>query len=112
MKAQMRSVAKTYEAKIFIGGDYEKAKDVCREFCNEHPLCVTVTPTEYVYVGGAQSGVIVGLIQYPRFVDKEPNILQKAEKLGSELCDKLYQKSYTIVDTYQTRYYDKEIKSY
>lgn len=51
---------------IFIAGDFDEARDLCRAFCDEEGLCVTVTPTTYVYTGGEEDGVIVGLINYPR----------------------------------------------
>jgi len=87
----------TYEAKIFIAGDYATAQQVCREFCHEFGACVTVTPTEYVYTGGQEAGVIVGFINYPRFPQTGDQIKMRAFKLADRLRERLCQHSYTIV---------------
>lgn len=64
----------THSIQIYIAGDLQQCKNACREYCDKHGFCVTVTPTDYVYTGGEESGVIVGLINYPRF-PVEPHIL-------------------------------------
>lgn len=110
-KIEHKATTEPYEVKIYIAGEYEKAKDLCREFCNEVPLCVTVTPTEYVYTGGAESGVIVGLIQYPRFPSSTSEIFDKADKLGKRLCEGLHQASYTISTPTTTFYFETELKT-
>ena len=89
-------VADSHEVQIFIAGDYHDAKRICRKFCNDVGFCVTVTPTEYIYTGGAESGVIIGCINYPRFPVGHDDLLEKASKLAELLCDDLYQQSYTI----------------
>lgn len=92
----MQKVSETHNVKIFIAGDYADAQRVCREFCFNYGACVTVTPTEYVYTGGQESGVIIGFINYPRFPKSLDDILDQAQELAKELCYQLYQKSYTI----------------
>jgi len=59
--------ADAYKIEIFIGGDHNKALDICEAFCTRVGLCVTVEPTTYVYSGGRCKGVRVGLINYARF---------------------------------------------
>lgn len=88
--------APSFYANIWIGGDAARAVQACREFCMNVPLCVTVTPTTFVYVGGAEEGVCVRLINYPRF-PKEPAELQEtAMALAEHLRIALCQHSYTI----------------
>jgi hypothetical protein len=41
-------------------------------------------------------GVVVGLINYPRFPAEPREIWSKAEELGKRLRDGLYQESFTI----------------
>jgi hypothetical protein len=81
---------------IFIAGDPNQAKAICRAFCDAEGLCVTVTPTAYVYTGGEEAGVIVGLINYPRFPTEPRTIAFKAKTLALELMMKLEQQSVTV----------------
>jgi hypothetical protein len=63
----MRITAASYPVSVFMAGDIAAAVDYARQYCDEHGLCVTVTPTIYVYTGGQEVGLAVGLINYPRF---------------------------------------------
>jgi hypothetical protein len=60
-------ICPAYDVRLYMAGDIEVAKKVCREFCDELGWCVTVTPTTYVYKGGEEAGFIVGAINYARF---------------------------------------------
>jgi hypothetical protein len=91
-----RAEVLSYPVSIFIAGDVQAAETICRAYCNDVGLCVTVTPTNYIYSGGSQSGVVVGLINYPRFPADPSQIWAKAETLGEWLRDGLYQESFTI----------------
>lgn len=51
-----RAQAPSYPVSIFIAGDPDAARRICRNFCDEEGLCVTVTPTTYVYTGGDENG--------------------------------------------------------
>lgn len=86
----------SYQVSIFIAGDEKLARMVCREFCDKEGLCVTVTPTAYVYTGGEEPGVIVGLINYPRFPSAPGAIFATANALAEKLCEMLGQHSFTI----------------
>lgn len=85
-----------YAVSIFIAGDVKLATAICREFCDREGLCVTVTPTTYVYTGGQEEGVIVGLINYPRFPSTAGAIYATAVALAERLCNLLGQQSYTV----------------
>ncbi|MES2902707.1 MAG: hypothetical protein V4696_00835 [Pseudomonadota bacterium] len=86
----------SWPVSIFIAGDYDQARAICREFCDEAGLCVTVTATCYVYTGGEEAGVIIGLINYPRFPSGSTEISAKAFRLAALLCEGLGQQSYSI----------------
>jgi hypothetical protein len=91
-----RAECPSYPVSIFIAG---LAKDValrCRAYCDDVGFCVTVTETRYVYTGGFQFGVIVGLINYPRFPMTPEQIWAHAEALADMLCKRLGQDSYSI----------------
>lgn len=92
-----------YEVRIFIAGDPKVARMICRDFCDDEAkqfgsgLCVTVTPTTYVYTGGEEDGIVVGLINYPRFpAEKLGDIFARGKALAEKLCHLLGQQSYTI----------------
>lgn len=81
---------------IFMAGDADLAATICRTFCDEHGLCVTVTPTLYVYTGGQEEGFAIGLINYARF-PKPPFLIEAmAVELAHELRLALGQESFTV----------------
>lgn len=96
-----REEEKTYTAQIYIPGPAPDAERICREFCLRG-LCVTVEPVEFVYTGGQESGVRVGLINYPRFPSDPETIFAVAEELAFVLIDKLHQHSASIVASDRT----------
>jgi hypothetical protein len=91
----------TYTATIFMAGDYADAVRLCRQFCMTG-LCVTVERAEFVYTGGAESGVRVGLINYPRFPSEPADLFAKAEALAEHLIEGLSQHSASIVASDRT----------
>ena len=97
----------TYWARIYIAGPLSEIEQVCREFCTDVGLCVTVTPTKYVYTGGEETGVIVEMINYPRFPSKPDDIKQKAFKLADQILMLTHQGSYTIMTPDESTYYSR-----
>lgn len=88
--------AASYPVQIFMAGDYERAVAVCQEYCNNVGLCVTVARTLYVYTGGAEHGLVVGLINYPRFPSLPGLIQKRALELAHLLRAELGQDSFSI----------------
>jgi hypothetical protein len=91
-----RVVVESYRVSIFMVGSFWQAEAICLDYCNEVGLCVTVTKTNYSYTGGRAAGVIVGLINYPRFPSTPEAIWARAEELAARLRERLRQQSYTI----------------
>ena len=91
----------TFWAKIYIAGPIDKIEQVCREWCMKG-ACVTVTPTNYIYTMGEESGVEVGLINYPRFPKSKEDIFEQAEELGHMLMEECCQGSFTIMTPDET----------
>lgn len=82
---------------IFMAGDCARAVGVCRDYYSGRGGCVTVTPTTYVYTGGAEAGLIIGFINYPPHPDgQEDSLIAKAMALAEVLRIELGQESYTI----------------
>lgn len=96
----------TRRAQIYIAGDLATARQVCREFCMEG-LCVTVTPTTFVYTGGAEEGVEIGLVNYPRFPSSQARLYQQAKRLGRDLMERLCQHSYLVVTPKTTTWHSR-----
>lgn len=94
----------TYEAKIYIAGPIEVAKQIIREECLKG-LCATIEPTCYIYTQGEEQGYVVGLINYPRFPKSNEDIYSQAVALGIKLLEKTYQGSFTIVATDKTEFF-------
>lgn len=86
----------SYPVSIFIAGDVDAARLICRNYCDEVGFCVTVTPTKYIYTGGEEAGVIVGLVNYPRFPSSPFEIASHAVRLADRLREQLDQESYSI----------------
>lgn len=84
-----RKEVPSYPVSIFIAGEYDRTVQHCNDFCDYHGLCVTVTPTEFVYTGGREKGSIIGLINYPRFPSTPEAIFARAEELALSLLEHL-----------------------
>ena len=63
------------------------AKQICQKYCDEVGMCVSVTPTTYIYTNGVEDGCIVGFINYPRFPQTQEQILTHAKNIGCLLKD-------------------------
>jgi Fe-S-cluster-containing hydrogenase component 2 len=101
---------KTFTATIYVGLREGRTADpspkmhtiddvrvACQVYCNSVGLCVTVTPTEFIYTNGGEPGAIVGIINYPRFPTAEINIMEHAKLLALLLQSRLGQQRVTIV---------------
>lgn len=93
-------------AKIFMAGCFETIKQACREFVYKEGLCVTVTPTTYIYTAGEEEGVIIGLINYPKFpTDHRDTLEAKAVRLAEFVMRRACQRNCTIqCDDHTTQY--------
>lgn len=86
----------SYPVQIFIAGSAWEAETICRDYCDDVGFCVTVTETNYVYTGGEEAGVIVGLINYGRFPSEPAAIFAHAEAITLKLIEGLKQESASI----------------
>jgi hypothetical protein len=86
----------SWPVSIFIAGGHAEALELCRGYCDLVGLCVTVTPTTYVYTHGQEAGVIVGLVNYPRFPASRGEIEGRARDLAELMLKGLGQQSYSI----------------
>lgn len=88
----------TYVVKIYTSGPVDLITNICREYCRDVGLCVTVTETLFVYTGGEERGVEIGLLGYPRFpVNDFGEINDTARYLAKTILERAFQDSILIV---------------
>lgn len=97
-------VEPTHNITLFIAGDAHTARELVRRFCYNVGSCFTVTPTEFIYTGGSESGVSIGLVNYPRFPCKLDDLHSIAIKLAECLMPGLNQRSCLLVGPAETEW--------
>lgn len=106
----IRVECSTYTVAIYVAGPQAEVERICREFVMRG-LCVTVEPVEFIYTGGQERGVRVGLINYPRFPSDPETLFATAEELARALIDGLHQHSASIVATDKTSWLSRRDQS-
>ncbi len=96
----------TFWARIYIAGPKHKAEDVCRKW-TEQGQCINIYETNYIFKYGEQTGVVVELINYPRFPRTADELTVMARDLGFTLLKEMSQGSFTLQTTNETIYYDR-----
>ena len=92
----------TFSVTIYVAGDVPTARESLRRQCFEDGLCVTLTPSEFIYTAGMESGVAVGLVNYPRFPSTPEQIEARAIVVAQQLMVDLYQWSALVVTPTRT----------
>lgn len=96
----------TYQVTISVGlreeysdklHDISTVLKICQEYVDSVGLCVTVTPTTFVYTNGSEPGALIGLINYPRFPELSDVINGHAYALAERLLFELNQHRVTII---------------
>ena len=96
----------TFNAKIFIAGPIEVAKQILREEMLKGG-CVNIYPTHYIYRGGEELGYVVELINYPRFPKGVDELKAESISLANRLLVETFQGSYTIQFTDETYFFSR-----
>lgn len=63
----------------------DEVRDAVKRYCNDIGFCVSLTQTEFIYTNGSESGVIIGLINYPRFPSNEDVLWRHALNIAAFL---------------------------
>lgn len=98
----MRNSIVTFTVTIWMAGDIDTAKRFLRRRCHERGLCVTVTPTTFIYTGGEETGFQVGFVNYPRFPSTPGEIWTLAVEIAHQLIFECCQKSALVVSSSET----------
>jgi hypothetical protein len=102
---QLKTV-KTFTATIYVGSKVReigeiipltKATEWLQSYVDRVGLCVTCTPTEFIYSNGSEPGLIVGLINYPRFPSHSALIAKQALEIAEELRVIMQQQKVSVV---------------
>jgi len=86
----------TFTADIYIAGSAEKAIELLRLKCMDVGLCVSAFKCDYVYSGGLESGMMIRLINYPRFPKTNQEVHGMAVSISEWLIVELGQWSATV----------------
>lgn len=112
-------IENTFMANIYVGfregyGDilhtYDEAEQILQEYCNTISYCVTITKTKFIYKNGDEDGVIIGLINYPRFPSSRKEITSKAKEIAYRFLEKFAQNRISVVCSDQTYLIDANEK--
>jgi hypothetical protein len=101
----------TFTASIYVGtrhgysdtfASIDNIRQWLQNFCNDVRLGVTLTPTEFIYVDGNEPGVIIGLVNYPRFPKPIKEIKENAVAIAQGLMELCLQERISIVFSDET----------
>lgn len=101
----------TAQARLYLSGPIEVAKQIIRADCLREGLCVTIEPTTFIYTGGEEAGYVVGLLNYPRFPSCQAIITSRARDLMHKLLDGTHQHSALMVTPTETEWVTKRAAS-
>lgn len=96
-KKLVKSICPTHVIKIYIAGDVQLARQFLQKYVMDG-ACVSISEEQYIYTLGREDGIVVNLINYPRFPKTEEELLDQAITLARKLMIELYQGSCTVVD--------------
>lgn len=99
---KITGIQASFSVTIYIAGDVPTARASLRRQCIEEGLCVTLTSTEFIYTAGMETGIAVGLVNYPRFPKTPDEIKARAVAVAERLMDDLCQYSALVVTPAET----------
>jgi hypothetical protein len=92
---------KTMWVEIQISGPLSVIEQTCRRVC-QSGLCVTVSPTRFIYTGGEETGACVRLVNYPKYPTDPEALWQVAEGLADEILKYTHQDSVLLMSPDRT----------
>jgi len=110
-------IEKTFFANISLGfrekytdviHNITEVENIIQQYCDHVGLCVTITPTKFIYKDGFEDGCFICLIQYPRFPTKEDYIKDTAINIAKIFLKKFKQLRISIICSDKTYMIEKE----
>lgn len=89
---------------LYIGGCIVTAKAFLAKLSADAGACWSVEPTEFVYSGGREQGMIVRDINYARYPRDPGPVEDRTTELGIMLMRELGQGSCSVVGPLSSRY--------
>lgn len=96
----------TFTATIYVGRknndsgeieDYIVALEFLQEYCNINGFCFSFKHIDYIYKGGSEPGIEIGIINYPRFPAENFKLKAIALAVADTLRELLHQKRASVV---------------
>jgi hypothetical protein len=100
----------TFWARIYMAGPIDVIKQRLRLECIKEGLCVTVEPTLFIYTGGEEAGVVIQLINYPRFPSTPEAIYERAEQIAHNLISHACQNTALVMTPQKTVWLQRDIE--
>lgn len=82
---------------LYIGGEVAEVKRLLARRGAEIGACWSVEPTEFIYSGGREQGVVVRRIAYARYPSDAEDAMTEMERLGEMLARVTGQGSFTVI---------------
>ena len=81
-------------------GDTIRSHEEVLEFLRSYitDFAVSVQRTDYIYPGGSEPGIVVGLMNYARFPQDPKQLFKHAESLAEALKARFNQRRVSVVD--------------
>lgn len=101
----------TFTATIYVGLRHRASGEVTprtvavaaiQDYVDAVGLCATITDTQFVYTDGGEPGIVVGLINYPRFPSTPQQIKEHALAIAKILLDCCRQLKVSVVMPHET----------
>ncbi len=99
---ELEAELQNYKNQLDSETSISQARNICQTYCNNVGLCVTITPTEFIYTNGSEPGCAIGLINYPKFHSDPDTITKHAIRIATLLKDAYKQNGVTIVTSDET----------
>lgn len=84
---------------VLIAGDFAQISQFCREFASKNTICVVISPTNFIYNFGEESGASIRLINTPKNLKSNSEVMELAVQLARFLMDKCFQKSSVVLNS-------------
>lgn len=110
MSFEIKNTVPTFYANIHVAGDYDTARAACREITYTFGFCFQIHKVDYIYTGGEESGLLIRVINYPRFPRDPEEITNLVTEFGKIIATKLCQKSFTVETSTDTMYFESDHK--
>jgi|AGFS01.1.fsa_nt_gi hypothetical protein len=106
MSFELKNTVPTFYANLHIAGNFDVCQQECNRITYEFGFCFQVSKVEYIYTGGQESGMLIRVINYPRFPRDPEEITKLCTQFGFRLAEKLCQKSFTLETSTDTMYFE------